>query len=60
YMGRVDPYLKNGAEVIVDIYDVRKQLESVQHYFIRRMLGLNGKSMVALLFSETGLWPIRY
>ncbi|KAJ3872264.1 hypothetical protein F5051DRAFT_382491 [Lentinula edodes] len=61
YMGRVDPYLKNGAEVIVDIYNVRrKQLESVQHYFIRRMLGLNDKSMVALLFSETGLWPIRY
>ncbi|KAJ3897646.1 hypothetical protein F5879DRAFT_813673, partial [Lentinula edodes] len=24
------------------------------------MLGLNDKSMVALLFSETGLWPIRY
>ncbi|KAJ3897704.1 hypothetical protein F5879DRAFT_1026837 [Lentinula edodes] len=61
YMGRVDPYLKNGAEVIVDIYDVRrKQLESVQHYFIRRMLGLNDRSIVALLFSETGLWPIRY
>ncbi|KAJ3895266.1 hypothetical protein GG344DRAFT_39104 [Lentinula edodes] len=24
------------------------------------MLGLNDRSMVALLFSETGLWPIRY
>ncbi len=35
-------------------------MRSMQHAYIRRMLGLNKRSSIAVLFTETGLWPIRY
>ncbi|KAJ7181841.1 hypothetical protein C8R46DRAFT_808951, partial [Mycena filopes] len=28
--------------------------------FLRRMLGVGSRSMKAVLFSETGIWPIQY
>ncbi|KAJ7627798.1 hypothetical protein DFH06DRAFT_899997, partial [Mycena polygramma] len=37
-----------------------KEKEAIQHHFLRRMLGLTARSMTAILFSETGLEPIRY
>ncbi|KAE9401696.1 hypothetical protein BT96DRAFT_817520, partial [Gymnopus androsaceus JB14] len=61
YIGRVDPYLMNGAEFIADtIKKNREVLEAVQHYFLRRMLSLQSRSSLAVLFTETGLLPIRY
>ncbi|KAJ6524359.1 hypothetical protein B0H19DRAFT_843281, partial [Mycena capillaripes] len=33
---------------------------SIQLKFLRRMLGLGARSMRAVSFSETGVWPIRY
>ena len=61
YMARVDPYLTAGCDVCLDV-DVKglKMLEKVQCTFLRRMLGLGSRSMKAVLFSETGIWPIRY
>ncbi|KAJ7723253.1 hypothetical protein B0H16DRAFT_1334262 [Mycena metata] len=61
YMARVDPYLTAGCDVILDI-DLKglKMLEKVQLMFLRRMLGLGARSMRAILFSETGIWPIKY
>ncbi|KAJ7077518.1 hypothetical protein B0H15DRAFT_752625, partial [Mycena belliarum] len=61
YMARVDPYLTAGCDVCLDI-DLKSlaSLERVQLKFLRRMLGLGRRSMRAVLFSETGIWPIKY
>ncbi|KAJ7438579.1 hypothetical protein FB451DRAFT_1416102 [Mycena latifolia] len=61
YMARVDPYLIAGCEVCLDVNEKSlKLLEKVQCKFIRRMLGVGSRSLKAVLFSETGIWPIRY
>ncbi|PBK90239.1 hypothetical protein ARMGADRAFT_1083106 [Armillaria gallica] len=36
------------------------ELEKVQKTFIRRLLGIAKHSPVAMLFSETGMWPVKY
>ncbi|KAJ6603334.1 hypothetical protein DFH09DRAFT_1301152 [Mycena vulgaris] len=60
-MARVDPYLTAGCEVCLDIEEKSlKLLEKVQHKFLHRMLGVGSRSMKAVLFSKTGIWPIRY
>ncbi|KAJ6548598.1 hypothetical protein B0H19DRAFT_953126, partial [Mycena capillaripes] len=61
YMARVDPYLTTGCDVCLDV-DIKSLalLERVQLKFLRRMLGLGRRSMKAVLFSETGNWPIKY
>ncbi|KAJ7730687.1 hypothetical protein DFH07DRAFT_969073 [Mycena maculata] len=46
YMARVDPYLIAGCEV--------------QLKFLWRMLGVGSRCLKAVLFSETGIWPIKY
>ncbi|KAF5331390.1 hypothetical protein D9611_011800 [Ephemerocybe angulata] len=48
YMALVDPHL------------VRGLLEKVQKQFLRRVLELGPLSLVAVLFTETGLEPLRY
>ncbi|KAJ7760064.1 hypothetical protein DFH07DRAFT_691165, partial [Mycena maculata] len=61
YMARVDPYLIAGCEVCLDIQDKSlKLLEKVQLKFLRRMLGVGSRCLKAVLFSETGIWPIKY
>jgi hypothetical protein len=37
-----------------------KLLERVQLRFLRSMLGIGSRSLRAVLFSETGIWPIKY
>src|SRR5271168_3404288 len=61
YMARVDPYLTNGCDVSLDVVKSNLSLlENVQVTYLRKMLGLGSRSMVAVLFSETGIMPIRY
>ncbi|KAK0436048.1 uncharacterized protein EV420DRAFT_1652676 [Desarmillaria tabescens] len=36
------------------------ELEHVQISFIRRLLGISKHSPIAILFSETGMWPVKY
>ncbi|KAJ7183924.1 hypothetical protein C8R46DRAFT_826841, partial [Mycena filopes] len=61
YMARVDPYLIAGCEICIDVDGKGlKLLEAVQHMFLRRMLGVGARSMLVVLFSETGIWPIKY
>ncbi|THG92752.1 hypothetical protein EW026_g8259 [Hermanssonia centrifuga] len=61
YMARVDPHLIFASEVILDVDGpLLESMRSIQHAYIRRMLGLNKRSTLAVLFTETGLWPIRY
>ncbi|KAJ7845715.1 hypothetical protein B0H14DRAFT_3682879, partial [Mycena olivaceomarginata] len=55
------PSLTAGCEICLDIEEKSlKLLEKVQLKFLRRMLGVGCRSMKAILFSETGIWPIRY
>ncbi|KAJ7049796.1 hypothetical protein C8F01DRAFT_963263, partial [Mycena amicta] len=61
YMARVDPYLIAGCEICLDVHlPCLALLEREQLRFLRRMLGLGARSMRVVLFSETGIWPIRY
>jgi hypothetical protein len=60
YMARIDCHLTHACEVTPDSEDVHiKQLTKVQIRFIRHMLNLHSRSMVAPLFTETGITPIR-
>ncbi|KAJ7450879.1 hypothetical protein FB451DRAFT_1526864, partial [Mycena latifolia] len=60
YKARVDCYLISGCELALDT-DARlvRELVDVQHAFLRRLLGLNPHSMLAILFTETGEMPLR-
>ncbi|KAJ7835708.1 hypothetical protein B0H13DRAFT_1652547, partial [Mycena leptocephala] len=60
YMARVDCYLISGCELSLDTDNtlLKEHLE-VQHLFLRRLLGLNPHSMLAILFTETGQMPVR-
>lgn len=61
YMACVDPHLTFGAELIVDVQAAQLlHLQNVQHRFFRRLLGLNPRSMLAPLFTETAVMPIQY
>jgi hypothetical protein len=61
YMSLLDPHLTHGAEVCLDIDRKSLQvLEDVQHTFIRRLLGLGKSSLLAPLFTETGLMPLKF
>ncbi|KAJ7702820.1 hypothetical protein B0H17DRAFT_1043081, partial [Mycena rosella] len=61
YMALVDPHLTHGCEVSLDVDpDLLKPLEDVQNDFLRRILGLNKRSMTAPLYTETGLVPLRF
>ncbi|KAJ7882151.1 hypothetical protein B0H13DRAFT_2278384 [Mycena leptocephala] len=61
YMARVDPHLISGCEVVLDVTSrLVTKLEKPQLRFLRRLLGLKPRSMRAILFTETGLLPIRY
>ncbi|KAJ7884933.1 hypothetical protein B0H13DRAFT_1585267, partial [Mycena leptocephala] len=57
YMARIDCYLISAAEISIDV-DSHDYLD-MQHLFPRRLLGINSCSMLAVLFTETGLMPIR-
>ncbi|KAF7345055.1 Reverse transcriptase domain-containing protein [Mycena venus] len=60
YMARVDCYLISGCELALDTdTSLLDDLMEVQHSFLRRLLGLNSHSMLAVLFTETGQMPIR-
>ncbi|KAF7367263.1 Reverse transcriptase domain-containing protein [Mycena sanguinolenta] len=48
-----------GAEISIDVdSNLMDELVEVQHSFLRRLQGINSRSMLAVLFSETGLMPI--
>ncbi|KAJ7141096.1 hypothetical protein C8R44DRAFT_240746 [Mycena epipterygia] len=60
---RVDPHLTSGCEVVLDVdrpLGASLEVTVAQIKFLRRLLGLNPRSMLAVLFTETGIIPIRY
>ena len=59
-MARVDCHLIHGCGISPDSEDVHvKQLSIVQIQFLRQMLNLHSRSVIALLFTETGIIPLR-
>ncbi|OCH92313.1 hypothetical protein OBBRIDRAFT_727045, partial [Obba rivulosa] len=61
YMALVDPHLTYGCDIALDVDPtLLAQLEVVQHYHLRRVLGLSARSVTFVLFIETGLQPLRY
>ncbi|KAJ7308601.1 hypothetical protein DFH08DRAFT_823887 [Mycena albidolilacea] len=61
YMARIDPHLTFGCEVALDVTNTHvSKLEDVQNEFLRRLLGLHRHSVLAVLFSEAGVIPLRY
>ncbi|THU88498.1 hypothetical protein K435DRAFT_866256 [Dendrothele bispora CBS 962.96] len=61
YMGCVDPHLIYGCEVVLDTSpSSAKKFHDVQISFFRRLLGLSNSSVIAALFSETGIAPILF
>ncbi|KAJ7158082.1 hypothetical protein C8R46DRAFT_839617, partial [Mycena filopes] len=61
YMARMDPHLTFGCEVCLDVVPKHlAELTDVQHQFLRRLLGLHRRSMLSVLFTETGVTPLSY
>ncbi|KIO18899.1 hypothetical protein M407DRAFT_42101, partial [Tulasnella calospora MUT 4182] len=61
YLAQIDPHLTASCDVCLDTEHTHlRRLERVQETFIRRFMGLGDKALTALLFTETGLWPLAY
>ncbi|KAJ7060065.1 hypothetical protein C8F01DRAFT_989014, partial [Mycena amicta] len=60
YIAWVDPYLIAGCEIFPDDAKSLRRLQKVENMYWRRILGLGARSLTVVLFSETGVWPIKY
>ena len=61
YMARVEPVLTFASEVVLDVDETSvTKLTNVQHLYIRRLLHVGQRSVLAPLFSETGILPVRF
>ncbi|KAJ7473433.1 hypothetical protein FB451DRAFT_1013703, partial [Mycena latifolia] len=61
HTARIDPHLTFVCEVCIDVVaDHLKELSDVQHEYIRRLLGVHTHSILAILFTETGVTPLSY
>jgi hypothetical protein len=61
YMARIDPVLTHGCEIMPDIgHAAFRELGLASHAYLRRLLGLNPRSMVCVLYTETGIIPLLY
>ena len=58
-MARVDCYLISAAEICIDVdAHLLDECLNTQHWFLCRLLGINSRSILVVLFTETGLIPI--
>ncbi|KZV98504.1 hypothetical protein EXIGLDRAFT_606965 [Exidia glandulosa HHB12029] len=61
YQAQIDSRLTYAVEVTgVGTKKQIESLEAVQLTFLRRLLGLQTRSQRCIVFTETGLWPIRF
>lgn len=61
YRTQIDCRLTYGVEVTgVGTEKQLRQLEEVQHTYLRRLLGLQPRSQLCVLFTETGATPLLY
>ncbi|KZV80030.1 hypothetical protein EXIGLDRAFT_559602, partial [Exidia glandulosa HHB12029] len=61
YKAQIDPILTWGCPVTgVGTKKQLDELEDVQHMYLRRLLGVQTRSQCCILFSELGIWPLRF
>ncbi|TFK79730.1 hypothetical protein K466DRAFT_505100 [Polyporus arcularius HHB13444] len=61
YKALIEPHLVYGCEAALDVRPLSlKPLLNVQSMYLCRSLGLGPRSQLAPLYTETGVWPIRY
>ncbi|KAJ7079606.1 hypothetical protein B0H15DRAFT_858420 [Mycena belliarum] len=61
YMARVDPHLIFGREVCLDVFPSRlSDLTTIQHEYLRMLLGVHSRCVLSALFTETGVVPLSY
>ncbi len=61
YRARVAAHLTYGAELALDVSKgLLALLEAVEVHFLRRTLHLHDRSRLCVLYSETGLLPLRF
>ncbi|KAL7285334.1 hypothetical protein ACG7TL_000429 [Trametes sanguinea] len=61
YRSHVDPHITAGCEVALDIRPTAAHdLHDVQTAYLRRALNISRRSQLPPLYTETGIWPIRY
>lgn len=61
YNAQLDSRLTHAVEVTgVGTLKQLEQLETVQLLFLRRLLGLQSRSQKCVLYTETGVWPLKF
>ncbi|EJD33631.1 hypothetical protein AURDEDRAFT_32692, partial [Auricularia subglabra TFB-10046 SS5] len=61
YAAIIDPHLTHGCDVSPDSTKrATLQLERAQNLYLRKLLRAGKRCSTAALFTETGIWPIRY
>lgn len=61
YLAQMDPHLTSACEISPDVNaSLLSQLEAVQEMYLRRALKLSKTASSVFLFTETGIWPLRY
>lgn len=61
YTAVIDPHLTHGCDVGPDATKgATQQLERAQNLYLRKLLRAGKRCPLAALFTETGVWPIRY
>ncbi|KZV85270.1 hypothetical protein EXIGLDRAFT_595852, partial [Exidia glandulosa HHB12029] len=61
YTARLEPLLLYGCEAMPDTDDsLLERLTAVQTMFIRSLLGVHKRAVLAPLYTETGLIPLKY
>ncbi|TFK80935.1 hypothetical protein K466DRAFT_441345, partial [Polyporus arcularius HHB13444] len=61
YKSLIEPHLVYGCEAALDVRPLSlKPLVDVQTAYLRRAIGLGPRSQLTPLYTETGIWPLRY
>ncbi|PBK70984.1 hypothetical protein ARMSODRAFT_864056, partial [Armillaria solidipes] len=61
YMAKVDPHLIAGCEIVLDVdLAVSEELRHTSSAFLRHLLGVHSKTVLAFVHAETGVVPLYY
>ncbi len=61
YKSRISAHLTYASEIAIDLGATNLALlEAVEVYFLRRVLHVHDRSKVVILYSETGIMPLRF
>ncbi|KAK0221113.1 hypothetical protein EDD85DRAFT_892612, partial [Armillaria nabsnona] len=61
YMAKVDPHLIAGCEIVLDVdIAVSEELRHTSSTFLRHLLGVHSKTVLAFIHADTGVIPLYY